>query len=195
VRVRRLAPSPFLALLLAVVAIGCGTPREPSEIVQTYFRALGRDPARSLPLLSPAFHRHHGLRMARFEGWLWGWGPASAEAPGAGARAAGPATVEGAAFAWLYVQTHPSFPKLAATLRWSELDSTASELRAQVRVRVQGRGGASFVQRFELARRTPVSSWQIDRIDQIDVPPAARTLAFVAFPHDAQLDRLLRARE
>lgn len=182
-----------MAALGTLATLGCGQPQTPAEVVTAYFRALGRDPARSLPLLSPAFHRHHGLRMARFEGWLWGWPSPSAGASESAARASEPGGVESAAFAWLYVQTHPSFPALASTLRLSDVELLESDQQAHVGVRVRGRGGQEFVQRFTLSRAAPRSSWRIDRIDQIDVSPSAHTIAFVAFPHDALIDALLRA--
>ena len=46
----------------ALLLVGCGAaPGSPRDAVDAYFQALARDPLRTLPLLTPAFHRQHGV--------------------------------------------------------------------------------------------------------------------------------------
>jgi hypothetical protein len=158
---------------LAVVVVGCGaTPDAPQDVVALYFRSLGRDPVRSAALVTPAFHKSHGLRIKS------AWTEAASEAQ--------PFRLSGAELAWLGVQRRPEFfayaPRLSVAVT-EVLDDGAQH--AVVTTRVAGSGAPPFTQRFFLLRSGPGDPWQIDRIEQQELVAANKIAAFVANPSRA----------
>lgn len=164
------------ALLLAVViALGCGASHEtPADVAQAYFRALGSDPIRTLPLLTPEFHRRHGLRVAT---------AADAE-QGAAVAPAGEIALDRHQLGWLAVQAQPWLAKRVAELVTQIGDTREDGDRATVAVRVDPRNGPGFEQRFDLVRASD-GAWRIDAIEQIGVAPASAPAAFAAYPSEA----------
>jgi hypothetical protein len=161
-----------LVLVLAAIAGCSAAPEAPPDVVALYFRSLGRDPVRSAALVTPEFHARHGLRIQ--SAWT---NTASAEQP---------FRLSGAELAWLGVQRRPEYfayaPQLSASV--TEVRNEDAQ-HAVVAARVAGPGAAPFTQRFFLVRPEPGAAWQIDRIEQDDVAPAARIAAFVASPSRA----------
>jgi hypothetical protein len=154
-------------LLLLALALACGrAPETPQGVVARYFACLGRDPVRSLELLSPAFHAAHGLRLGA------GVDPAAARDPVAAARVA-----------WLSVQRPAAFQQGALGLAAEIVDVREEDASAEVRARVLPVRGAAFVQRFELSRAD--DRWRIDAVVQEQVGPQSRLAAFVAHPTEA----------
>jgi len=173
-----------LALGLALCAAGCARPASPTEVVAAYFAALGRDPIRTLPLLTPAFHEQHGLHaVTSAEARAGG----SGEAPRAGALA-----VDRFELGWLAVQSREGFRALRGLLAVTPVRDEITGDRAGVTVLVQAGAGPAFEQRFALAREAPGASWRIDSIEQSGVAPGAELAAFVAHPTEAERQRLER---
>jgi hypothetical protein len=151
-------------LLGAALALACGgAPGSPRDTVSRYFACLGRDPVRSLELLSPAFHEAHGLRLG-------------AEVDRAAARD----PVAAARVAWLSVQRSAAFQQGALGLGAEIVDVREEDGSAEVRTRVLPARGAAFVQRFRLTREA--DRWRIDAVAQEQVGPQSRLAAFVAYP-------------
>jgi hypothetical protein len=149
----------------------------PEAVVEAYFRALGRDPLRTLPLLTEAAHRRHGLRLAD---------TAAAEEP-----VGDTATVERHQVAWLSLQKRASFRALATRLAVTPGGPTVQEGdRVWVSVGVEAPAAPSLVQRFALVRRDPGAPWRIDQVTQEGVVPANGAAAFAAWPHEALRARL-----
>jgi hypothetical protein len=151
-------------LLLATGALACGqAPDSPGETVKRYFACLGRDPVRSLELLSPAFHASHGLRLGAAVD------QAAARDPLAAARVA-----------WLSVQRAGAFQEGARHLAAEIVKVSEEAAAAEVVTRVLPARGTAFVQRFQLSR--PDGRWRVDAVAQEQVGPQSRLAAFVAHP-------------
>jgi hypothetical protein len=154
-------------LLLAVAALACGrAPGSPGETVTRYFACLGRDPVRSLELLSPVFHASHGLRLGA-----------------AVDRAAARDPLAAARVAWLSVQRPAAFQEGARRLDAEILEVNGGDTSAEVVTRVLPARGAAFVQRFRLSRSG--GRWRIDAVVQEQVGPQSRLAAFVAHPTES----------
>ena len=113
----------------------CGaSPPGARDTVDLYFRCLGRDPIRSLAILSPDFQLAHRLRLG------------APLAPGASADPLAAAQV-----AWLNVQKTAAFQQQARRLstRWIQLREDGDTARASLRVRAGESPG--FAQRFQLS--------------------------------------------
>lgn len=167
------------ALVLALlVALGCGgSGATPADVADAYFRSLAIDPIRTLPLLTPEFHRRHGLRVAT---------AADAEAAAERRASADPAAalaVDRHQLAWLAIQSQPGFAKLAASLSTRIGDATEAGDTARVSAQIAPRDGPPFEQRFALVRAS--GAWRIDAIEQAGVVSANAAAAFAAWPNEA----------
>jgi hypothetical protein len=166
------------AALFLLIATACGAPAAPpSDVVRTYFRSLGRDPMRTLPLVTDAFHRRHALRVVT-----------SAEAQAAADRA--PDTAPNALaldrhqLGWLAIQSRPELARLLAAETTRIGDAHESGDTASVDVEVAPRDAPAFAQRFALVRGAG-GAWRIDAIEQSGVVPANAASAFAAYPNEA----------
>lgn len=180
-------------LALVALALACGgRAGDPRAVVEQYFRCLGRDPIRTLPLLAPSFHEEHALHVVT-----------TAEARRNLAGAALPERVPEDAdttlaldrleLGWLGVQMRTELRDLAARLVVTPIDAGVHGDEATVDVRIQGPEGPPFAQRFTLAREAPGAAWRITGVAQRDLVPANLTAAFVAFPNERLRARLQRA--
>lgn len=191
----------LIALLLAA-GIGCARGgASPAETVDRYFAFLARDPIRTLPLLTPDFHVHHGLHVVTTaEALRYQRGEKGASS--APTRDAEPAS--GAAkghaqdrleLAWLGVQMREPFRALRDRISVVPIDVQEQGDRASVTVRVQGGATPPFEQRFDLVRAAAGRRWRIDGVEQRGVADEALAVAFVAHPTEAariHLERVLR---
>jgi hypothetical protein len=163
-------------------------------MVERYFRWIGRDPARTLELLSPEFHLAHGLRVAALEGFLWGgWGfPAAgaASVPAAPVEETREMRVEGAQLAWLMVQRARFLRRIAPTFQIELVEQAEDAANAFIVVRVRSKRFAPFVQRFDLARPDPQDPWRITAIEQRAIDAANAPAAMAAYPSLANLQRI-----
>lgn len=169
------------AAILACVALALacgGAPSEPGAVADAYFRALGRDPMRTLPLLAAAFHASHGLHVVTA-------GEAAALRSGATAPEAAPgeAALDRFQLGWLGVQARPGYREAAAALRVEPTPARVAGNRAEVAVRVRSAEGPPFEQRFTLARGAD-GAWRIEAIAQSGVVAANEMAAFVASPSE-----------
>jgi len=177
-----------LAALALAATFACSEPPPtPADVALAYFRFLGRDPIRTLPLVTGAFHTQHGLHVV-----------SAAEArslgeprPGESAAASGEWSLDRLQLAWLEVQSRDGFRALRDHLEVALIDASERGERASVRVRVQPRRGAAFEQRFELVRD---GTWRIDSALQSGVTPDNELAAFVAHPTESERQRLERER-
>jgi len=182
--------------VLTLLALACGgAPDSPRGVVDAYFASLGRDPLRTLPLLSPAFHRQHDLHVVT-----------TAEALRATSRrgtvGANPDPLppqlapDRLQLAWLMLQVRPGFA--------SELEAFAIEPRGEqtegatvrVTVRVTPARGQAFDQIFSLTRDN-AGAWRIEGVEQRGVDPSNAIAAYVAHPTEAarkHLESSLRRR-
>jgi hypothetical protein len=159
------------AILVSVLALGCApTPEQPESVIRSYFRALGRDPMRTLPLTTDAFHRSHELTLA--------------------GTSTDPSSVDRQQVAWLAVQREPQFVTLARSLSvdTTRVETGVDSALAVVRV-VPGNGDAPpFEQRFALKRDR--SGWRIDSVTQSGVSAPAAAHAYAAYPSRATRERI-----
>ncbi len=179
------------ALALGLVATGCGAPRSatPAATVDAYFRDLGRDPIRTLPLLTTGFHEQHGLGVVTAaEAQRLAHGVASNPA---GASAA--ASVDRLQLGWLAVQSRTEFRAVRDRLRVTPSSVTEDGAGAVVVVHVQPNGTAGFDQRFELSRSASSGAWRIETVEQEGVVAESRAAAFVAHPNEIARRRLAQA--
>jgi hypothetical protein len=171
--------------VLAIVAIACApAPGTPREIVDAYFASMGRDPLRTLPLVTPAFHAQHGVGVVT-----------NAEAVRAYREGdttpvpAGPVAIDHLELGWLMIQVRPAFARRLAALERTLLAEETSSDTARVAVRLAPREGAPFEQEFTLVRNA-TGTWQIDAIAQRGVDATNGFEAFIAHPTDAARRRL-----
>jgi hypothetical protein len=168
-------------LALAVLAIACGVPEDrPDATVRDYARLLARDPARTLPLVTDAFHARHALHVAT---------AAEARGVAAGRGDAGDAgatlAVDRLQLGWLVVQSRPDFAERLATLSWAIGDPDQRGDHAQAVARVVPRDAPPFDLRFSLVRDPASHVWRIDAIEPSGVIEANAAAAFVAYPNEA----------
>ncbi len=195
---RRTRASAALVLVLGALAAGCGgAPEEPRRTVERYFASLGRDPIRSVPLMSDTFMERHGMHMTERDlafAWLK---KNRMNAPGTGPTLSqegeAPYTVHDARMAWLALQRRQIFQTVAAGLLVEYLGVAQDGDRAIVTTRVYGEKSPPFVERLTLSRVSPSAPWRIDDIEQDGVVEANEMTAFVANPCEA-LRRQLWAR-
>jgi hypothetical protein len=174
-----------MALLGLLALAGCSaSERTPASVVESYFRFLAVDPLRTLPLLTPGFHRRHALRavtQAEAQAWVSRRGSASQEKP----ELLDPAlSTDRFQLGWLSVQGRPEFARLAREQARSVLDVRESGDEAEVITRIEPRSGPPFEQRFRLAREGTASLWRIDAVEQSGVESANAVAAFVAYPNE-----------
>ena len=178
------------ALVLALVALAACSdpaPTTPAEVVDAYFRHVGRDPIRTLPLLSPAFHAQHGLHVvttaearARQRRVLLPDVPASPDA----AAARVPLAPDRLQLGWLALQRRPTFAARFESLRVEPIGEEVGAGVARVAVRVVPRGAPAFEQIFALSRGDD-RAWRIDGVAQRGLVDANRLDAYVAHPTEA----------
>ena len=175
-----------LAALCALLAIGCGAPAaSPRDIASEYLRCLGRDPIRTLPLLTEGFHRRHGLHIAT-----------AAQARAVAERRAAPEasadlSVDRRQLAWLVVQLRPDLVSRRAALGVAIAEDEASGGTARVTLRVTPPDAPSFEQRFALVRDDG-AHWRIDAIEQSGVVAANAPYALATWPNEAARRALAR---
>lgn len=148
-------------------ALPAAAPGTPEAAVGAYLRALGRDPLRTLPLLTAAGHEQHGLGVG---------------APAAGGDAP-EVRPEDRLLGWLAVQTGGPVLGLAGRLGFGATAVTAGADRAEVSLEIAGPEGLPFEQRFLLVRAGPDAPWRIDRIEQAGVVASNAIAAFAAWPN------------
>ena len=169
-------PRRSVVLVVACLMSACGSTPDPAiTVVDAYLVSVGRDPIRTLPLLTDAFHRRHGLHVAT-----------AAEARGRGGTP-GDLAVDRYQLGWLAVQSRPG---LARGLAGVSLTFAADGLReegdrAWVTVPIHSGDRPAFEQRFSLVRAGPDAPWRIDAIEQSGVAPANAATAFAAYPNEA----------
>ena len=189
-RPRRLLRASPVVLSLAACLACAPAPPDPVQVVERYFAWVGRDPVRVLPLLSDAYHRSHGLTVAKLENFSWGHRTYIDPERATGANpdlAAVDAErgIDGARFAWLMIQIAPNFQQLARQLEYQVVGSRVDGDRATVDVRI-GRA-IGFRQRFELSRDPDVGRWRIDGATQEGVVRSTSYLAFIAMPAEPMM--------
>jgi hypothetical protein len=165
---------------VALLALGgCGAqPPAPADVVVRYFAIIGRDPMRSLPLTTDAFHREHGLGLVTTsEARAWRAGEQIAVAPSV--------RVDRAQVAWLASQNRPEFARFASQLATAPRDLVQTGDAATIAVDVTPPKGPAFVQTFHLVRSGPDSAWRIDSVEQSGVTPENQVWAFVVHPSEA----------
>jgi len=170
----------LVVLLLVASALGCGARAAgPREVVLAYFRFLAGDPIRTLPLLTPEFHRRHALRVAT---------AADARAV-ADHRAPDepPAAIalDRHQLGWLALVARPELEQRVAHLAIELGAATENGDAASVAVRVAPPGQPPFEQRFALVRAGAGAPWRIDAIEQSGVVDATALDAFAAHPTEA----------
>ena len=172
-----------LALGLALAAAACAPERSPVEVVEAYFRFLGRDPIRTLPLLTDAFHEQHGLHTVTGK-----------EAHGVRAEPgrADRLAVDRCELGWLRIQSRGAFRALRDRLIVTPIHDEVQGDRARVAVRVQVDQELPFEQSFSLVREAPGRPWRIESVAQNGVAPEAALAAFVAHPTESERQRLER---
>jgi hypothetical protein len=186
----RLGAVALLLLAPALAACGDARPATPGAVVEAYFRAVGRDPLRTLPLLSTAFHEAHGLRVVTTAEAL-ATAPHGAPAAPADPEERVPLAVDRLQLGWLAVQSRPVFAARLATLSVEPLREEAAEATAAVAVRVSPPGAPLFEQHFSLSRG-PGGAWRIEGAWQTGVVDGNRLDAFVAHPNEAARRQLER---
>ncbi len=187
-----------LVALLSLAAhqgLGCGpAPRTAIATVESYFHTLARDPLRNLELLTPAFHRAHGLKpmtQAEAKRFELGLSPApKSQEHSAADQSIGAVSPDAARLAWLVVQMKPSYRRLARELSIRPLRVKEEAYQALVSVSVRAPQGPRFVQQFALSRAADQAPWRIDHIDQRGVVAANLKAAVVAFPNIEHQRRL-----
>jgi len=185
--------------LLGVLALAACGPREhePGAVVEAYFRSLALDPLRTLPLLTPAFHRRHALRVVT-QAEAQAWVSRRESASRADSQPAAPElSTDRHQLAWLSIQGRPEFARLARESARSVLDVRESGDHADVITRIEPRNEPPFEQRFRLVRDTTEGAWRIDGIEQSGVVGANAAAAFVAYPNESArraLEALARGR-
>jgi hypothetical protein len=165
---------------IALLAIGgCGAQAPaPGDVVARYFAIIGRDPMRSLPLTTDAFHREHGLGLVTTgEARAWRGGEQVAVAPSV--------RVDRAQVAWLAIQNRAEFAQLASQLALAPRDVQQTGNAATLAVDVTPPKGPAFVQTFHLVRSDADSAWRIDSVEQSGVTPENQVWAFVVHPTEA----------
>lgn len=152
------------AALLTAALPGCGRPPGPAEVVLRYRDALARDPIRTLALLTPAFHRAHGLRFLDVADLPPASGERRSTRPDtAPAPSADPALeLERARLGWLTALTRPAFARYGPRLAIAIEDVATSGDTARVATRVRLGDSPGFRALFRLVRAD--GSWRIDAI-------------------------------
>lgn len=147
--------------------------------MEAYFRAMGRDPIRTLPLVTPAFHAQHGVHVVT-----------SAEARRSyqhGDTTPVPTdslAIDRLELGWLMIQVRPRFARSVAEFgRTISAEETSGDV-ARVTTRIAPREGSAFEQDFSLVRGAD-GTWRIDAIEQRGVDATNGLAAFVAHPTDA----------
>lgn len=165
---------------IALLAIGgCGAQAPaPDDVVARYFAIIGRDPMRSLPLTTDAFHREHGLGLVTT-------GEPRALRGGQQVAVTPTVRVDRAQVAWLAIQNRAEFAQLARQLTLAPRDVQQTGDAATIAVDVTPPKGPAFVQTFHLVRSDADSAWRIDSVEQSGVTPENQVWAFVVHPTEA----------
>jgi hypothetical protein len=172
-------------LAAASVAIACGaSPDRATKVVESYLHALGRDPLRTLPLVTDAFHRRHGLHAAT-----------AAEARGERETATS-FGIDRYQHGWLAMQSRPEIARRLAetTISFDSGNLGEDGDRAAVTVSIAPRDAPAFEQRFTLVRDGPGAPWRIDAVEQIGVTVENARTAFAAYPNEAARRALAESR-
>lgn len=169
-----------LGIAFVLLAAGCsGSSQTPGEVVEAYFRAMGRDPIRTLPLVTPAFHVRHGVHVVT-----------SAEAKQSHGHddttplATDSLAVDRLELGWLMIQVRPGFARNIAELGVVTRTVETTGDTTRVATRIAPREGSPFEQDFSLVRDAR-GTWRIDAIEQRGVDATNGFAAFVAHPTDA----------
>jgi len=165
------------AVLVALVCATCACSAPPDFVAVTheYLLCIGRDPMRTLPLLTDGFHRRHGLHVAT-----------AAEARGQGGAGPGDLALDRYQLGWLAVQSQPEMARVfGTTRRFMAGRSQADGDRAWVALPIAPLDGPAFEQRFTLVRAGPDAPWRIDAIEQSGVVAENAAAAFAAYPNEA----------
>lgn len=171
-------------MLLACLTVACGGAGEPTpyETIDRYFRSLARDPIRSLEILTPEFHRGHGLRfeLVRDDPVIDALVEITPGSRAWGDTALGAIDPElerqRAMLGWLTALTKRAFA-LRGPIATSRISERSEGDRAEAVVRAELDGAAPFDVHFSLVR-DPGGAW---RIDAIEIPDEARLHAAAVF--------------
>jgi hypothetical protein len=175
-----------VALAAALLLAGCArAPASPRDAVDAYFRALARDPLRTLPLLTPGFHRQHGVHAVTTAEAQRAFGVE----PAAPSASAAEVALDRLELGWLMVQSRGAFAKTLAGLGVEPLREERDGATAQVVVRVTPPRGGPFEQTFHLAEDER-GGWRIDGVEQAGVGADNLSAAFVAHPTEAVRRRI-----
>jgi len=168
-----------IAAITLLAIGGCGAQTSaPGDVVARYFAIIGRDPMRSLPLTTDAFHREHGLGLVTTsDARAWLSGEQIAVAPSV--------RVDRAQVAWLAIQNRTEFAQFASQLALAPRDAEQTGDAATIVVDVTPPKGPAFVQTFHLVRRNADSAWRIESVEQSGVTPENQIWAFVVHPTEA----------
>ena len=151
-------------------ALACA-PAPPSETVRAYVRALGRDPGRTLTLVSPQFQVHHEIPLP---------------VPGGDVESAidplGLEAVARAELAWLGAIRPAWYAQAASALDVTIVSEEAQDAQANVVARLGAPGTPPFELRFLLSRERSGSRWRIDAIEASNIPPASQKAACIVAP-------------
>jgi len=175
-----------------LLGVACARPAaDPSQVVTSYLRSLGRDPLRAIARVTPGFQQRHGLHLAT-SAQVERWQERVREgAPAPAAPPAAPPTPEEARVSWLSVQVKPAFRDELARLAWHVATSRQDDDRhAMVTVRIEPVDAPAFEQIFHLVRGDGSRPWRIDRVEQQGVGAANLAAAFVANPTEELRRRL-----
>jgi hypothetical protein len=169
---------------VALVLAACsGAPDSPRAVVDEYFRTLAHDPLRTLPLLSPAFHRQHGVHVVTTDEARLRRGEAGDE------LLLERIALDRFELGWLMIQSRETFATALAALVIEPLGDESNGATARVTVRATPGHGQPFEQIFTLARDAR-GVWHIEGIEQRGVEPGNALAAFVAHPTEAARVRL-----
>lgn len=186
----------LLIVLVLLGAVGCDSPpRTPAAVVTRYFDTIGRDPMRTMLLLSPAYHETHGLNVEALEDWSWGYSwvnvPEAAPNPGL-APLDTERDLDTSKLAWLMVQLEQNFRRVAVQARHSIIHELTVRNRARVEVQIRPPAGLKFTQSFRLSRADERSPWLIDAIEQEGVVMREAYVAFTLNPNEEMRQNILR---
>ena len=169
---------------LALFAACAPAAQPPRDVVEAYFRTLGRDPVRTLRLVTPAFHEQHGVHVVT-----------SAEAKRiqrespASHAAAESIAIDRLELGWLIIQVRPRFAERLAEMQRTLLSEETLGDTSRIAVQLVPPAGRPFEQDFSLLQGRD-GRWRIDSISQRDVDATNGFEAFIAHPTDAARRRL-----
>ncbi len=153
--------------LAALCGTGCSAPaRTPQETVGLYLKGLkGRDPMRTLQVLTADFHRHHGMIFANTARLPDG---IELDQSMEGDTDDPEWAAERGRLGWLVAPSqseaaYTMFPRLKhIQLGWQENQERGDRAAVKLRAWVEGETSVTFV--FQLQRLSPTQPWKINSV-------------------------------